>query len=91
MIYIHVLSKTWLSKVHSIVLLVAVERARIQNTRDFPQTTLDSEINAPFLLNEHGDPHFLFYKFNENNILNNWEKNCRNLWLLIGKWTKSYR
>ena len=27
-----------------------------------------------FLLNEYGDPHFLFYKFNENNILNNWEK-----------------
>ena len=27
------------------------------------------------LLNEHGDPHFLFYNFNENNILNNWEKN----------------
>ena len=35
---------------------------------------LDSEINARFVLNEHGDPHFLFYKFNENNILNNWEK-----------------
>ena len=30
---------------------------------------------ARFLLNEHGDPHFLFYKFNENNILNYWEKN----------------
>ena len=29
------------------------------------------EINACFLLNEHGGPHFLFYKFNENNILNN--------------------
>ena len=39
--------------------------------RDFPQTKLDSEINAPFLVNEHGDPHFLFYKFNENSILNN--------------------
>ena len=50
----------------------ANERARV---RDFPQTKLDSEINAHFLLNEHGDPHFLFYKFNENNILNNWEKN----------------
>ena len=23
----------------------------------FPQTKLDSEINAHFLLNEHGDPH----------------------------------
>ena len=53
----------------------AHERARLQNVRDFPQTKLDSEINAHFLLNEHGDPHFLFYKFNENNILNQGEKN----------------
>ena len=50
-------------------------RAHVHNVRDFPQTKLDSEKNAPFLLNEHGDPHFLLYKFNENNILNNWEKN----------------
>ena len=49
--------------------------ARVQNVRDFPQTMLDSEINARFLLNEHCDPHFLFYKLNENNILKNWEKN----------------
>ena len=49
----------------------ANERARALNVRDFPQTKLDSEINARFLLHEHGDPHFLFYKFNENNILNN--------------------
>ena len=53
----------------------ANERAQVQNVRDFPQTKLDSEINARFLLSEHGDPHFLFYKFNENNILNNLEKN----------------
>ena len=53
----------------------ANERARVQNERDLPQTKLDSEINVLFLLNEHGDPHFLFYKFNENNILNDWEKN----------------
>ena len=59
--------------------------ARAQNVRDFPQTKPDSEINARFLLNEHGDPQFLFYKFNENNILNNWEKIGRNLWLLFGK------
>ena len=45
--------------------------ARVQNIRDFPQTNLKSDIKAPFLLNEHGDPHFLFYKFNENNIRNN--------------------
>ena len=30
-------------------------------------------MNARFLLNEHGGPPL--YKFNENNILNNWEKN----------------
>ena len=38
------------------------------------QTKLASEVNARFLVNEHGDPHFLFYKFNENNLLNIWEK-----------------
>ena len=42
----------------------ANERARVQNVRDIPQTKLDSDINARFLLNEQGDPHFLFYKFN---------------------------
>ena len=52
----------------------ANERALVQNVRDFFQTKLYSEINARFLLNEHGDPHFLFYKFNENNVLNKWEK-----------------
>ena len=36
----------------------AHECVRVQNVRDFPQTELNSEINAPFLLNEHGDPHF---------------------------------
>ena len=53
----------------------ANERARVQNVRDFPQTKLDSEKNIRFLLNEHGDPHFLFYKFNESIIPNNREKN----------------
>ena len=48
----------------------AHERARVQKVRNFPQTKLDSEMNAHFLLNEHGDPHFLFHKFDENNILN---------------------
>ena len=45
--------------------------ARVQNIRDFLQTKLDSEIKANFFLNEHVDPYFLFYKFNENNIRNN--------------------
>ena len=53
----------------------ANERARVQNVRDPTQIKLDSEMNARFLLNEDGDPHFLFYKLNENNVLNNWEKN----------------
>ena len=55
------------------------ERARAQNVRNFPQTNLDSEVNARYLLDERGDPHFVFYKFNENNILNNWEKNGQKL------------
>ena len=53
----------------------ANERVRAQNVGDFLKTKPDSEINARFLLNDHGDPHFLFFKFNENYILNNWEKN----------------
>jgi len=44
----------------------------VQNVIEFPQTKLDSEINAPFLLNEHGDPHFLIHIFNDDNVLNNW-------------------
>ena len=52
----------------------AHERTRVQNIRNFPQTKLDNEIKAPFLLNEHCNPHFLFYKLNEKNILNNWKE-----------------
>ena len=33
-------------------------RVHVQNVRDFPQTKLNSEINSPFLLNEHGDLRF---------------------------------
>ena len=32
----------------------------LQNETDFPQTKLDSEINAPFLLNHLGDPRHFF-------------------------------
>ena len=39
------------------------EPVRMQKVRDFPQTKLDSEINAPFLLNEHGDPRFFFFGY----------------------------
>ena len=44
---------------------------RVQNVTDFPQTKLDSEINAPFLLNEHGDPRFLFQVFAKNSLIKN--------------------
>ena len=53
----------------------ANDLARVQNVIDFSQTKLDSEVNPGFLVNEHGGSHFLFYKLNENNILNNWGKN----------------
>jgi len=44
----------------------------VQNVRDFPQTKLDSlsEINAPFLLNEHGYPDF-FRVFAKNSLIKN--------------------
>ena len=39
----------------------------VQNVRDFPQTELDSEINAPFLLNEH----LFFQVFTTNSLIKN--------------------
>ena len=44
---------------------------RVQNETDFPQAKLDSEINARFLLNEHGDPHFLMYEFKLHKFIYN--------------------
>ena len=44
---------------------------RVKNLRDFPQTKLDSEINAPFLLNEHGDPQIFFQVFTKNSLIKN--------------------
>ena len=43
----------------------------VQNLRDFLQTKLDSETNAPFLLNEHGDPRFCFLVFAKNSVIKN--------------------
>ena len=34
----------------------------VLNVRDFPQSKLDSETNAPFLLSKHGDLYFLLHK-----------------------------
>ena len=49
----------------------AHERVHVQNERDFPQTKLDSEINSPFLLNEHGDPRIFFQVFAKNSQIKN--------------------
>ena len=46
-------------------------RMHVQNVRDFPQTKLDSEINSPFLLNEHGDPRIFFQVFAKNSLMKN--------------------
>ena len=42
-----------------------------ENLRDFPQTKLDSEISAPFLLNELGDPRFFVFVFAKNSLIKN--------------------
>jgi len=52
----------------------AHERAQVQNVRDFPQTKLDSEINSPFLLNEHGDPQNVFQVFAKDSLINIFEE-----------------
>ena len=47
---------------------------RVQNVTDFPQIKLDSEINAPFLSNEHGEPRFFFCFFQvfaKNSLIKN--------------------
>ena len=47
------------------------QRVHVQNVRDFPQTKLDSEINSPFLLNEHGDPRIFLQVFAKNSLIKN--------------------
>ena len=44
---------------------------RVQNVKDFPQAKLDSEINARFLLNERGEPHFLIHEFKLHKVISN--------------------
>ena len=43
----------------------------MQNVGDFPQAKLDSGINSPFLLNEHGDPRFFLQVFARNGVMKN--------------------
>ena len=47
------------------------ELVRVQNLRDFPQTKLNSEISAPFLLNELGGPRFFVLVFAKNSLIKN--------------------
>ena len=49
--------------------LVPRMSACVQNIRDFPQAKLDSKINAYFLLNKHGDPHFLMHEFKLHKVI----------------------
>ena len=49
----------------------AHEHVRVQNVRNFRQTKPNSEINASFLSNEHGDPRFFFQVFAKNSLLKN--------------------
>ena len=44
---------------------------RVQNLRDFPQTKPDSEISAPFLLNELSDPRCFVLVFAKNSLIKN--------------------
>ena len=52
----------------------------VQNLRDFPQTKLDNEINAPFLSNEHCDPRLFFQVFAKSSYIKNiFEKEKKSL------------
>ena len=45
--------------------------ARARTKQNFPQTKRDSEINALFLSNEHGNPRYFFQVFAKNNLIKN--------------------
>jgi len=51
----------------------------VQNVRDFTQSKLDGEINAPFLLNKHGYLYFLLHKNIVYIILFNLKQKYKNL------------
>ena len=46
-------------------------RVHVHNKRNFPQANLDSEINARFVLNGHGDLYFLLHNNSVHTILLN--------------------
>ena len=49
----------------------------VHNERNFPQAELDSEINVPFLLNEHGDLYFLMHDNSVHIVLLNLKKTTK--------------
>ena len=58
----------------------AHERVHMQNVWDFPQTKLDSEINAPFLLNEHSDLRLFSQVFAKNSQIKNIFEKDKKIW-----------
>ena len=53
----------------------ANESVHLHNKRNFPQAKLDIEINAYFLVNEHGNLYFLLHNNSAHIILLDQEKN----------------
>ena len=47
------------------------DRMHVHNVRDFHQAKLENEIYAHFLLNEHGEPHFLMHEFKLHKVIYN--------------------
>ena len=54
------------------------ERVHVHNERTSPQAKLHSNVNVPFLLNEHGDLYFLSHNNSVHIILLNIKKNKKN-------------
>ena len=50
------------------------ERVHVHNERNSPQAKLHSDVNVPFLLNEHGDLYFLSHNNSVHIILLNIKK-----------------
>ena len=61
---------------HDICVISArkLARARTQQ-KNFPQAKLDSELNVRFLLNEHGDLHFLLHNNSVHIVFLNLKEN----------------
>ena len=54
---------------------------QVQNVRDFPQTEVDSEIKAPFLLKQHCDP-----RFTKNRLIKNIFEEEKQFNIIVPNW-----